>query len=120
MHGGSPAFPADGDARAEREAIHLYAIIRGAKYAMHIVMGDRDSETVKFEIPFGVGVNVLVLDVVQLGEMSFDVVEFDPEAMPYRESEADRRSKWCRTRSTVRAGIAGRVSRLLPNAFDKA
>ena len=41
MDGGTIAFPEPDDKRAEAENIHLYAIIRGAQYPLHIVVGEQ-------------------------------------------------------------------------------
>ncbi|MBU2890980.1 helix-turn-helix domain-containing protein [Celeribacter halophilus] len=38
LHGGHPAFPTEGDKRAEDDKVDLYAIIKGAQYAFHIAV----------------------------------------------------------------------------------
>lgn len=44
MFGGNPAFPAADDKFAKENCVDLYAIIRGAQYAMHIVLFDEDGK----------------------------------------------------------------------------
>ena len=52
MNGGNPAFPVEGDRRAERQHIDLYAIIRGAQYAFHVSLASKADGAYRFTIPF--------------------------------------------------------------------
>lgn len=81
MHGGSPAFPDESDARAQREQIDLYAIIRGGQYALHIALAEADGDGFLFRLPPGLGENTLALGVVQTSAMCFEVVELDAEGL---------------------------------------
>lgn len=51
MNGGNPAFPVEGDRRAERHHIDLYAIIRGAQYAFHVSLAAKADVGYRFTIP---------------------------------------------------------------------
>ena len=52
MNGGNPAFPEDGDKRAVKEHIDLYAIIKGAQYAFHVSLAQSvGPRTWKFVLP---------------------------------------------------------------------
>lgn len=51
MDGGHPAFPADRDKRAEQNHIDLYAIIKGAQYAFHVVLAKDEGEVQRFVVP---------------------------------------------------------------------
>lgn len=51
MAGGFPAFPEEGDSRAKRDSINLYAIIRGAQYGFHIMAAQPQPKGVKFAVP---------------------------------------------------------------------
>lgn len=73
MDGGHPAFPDDDDAGS----VHLHAIIRGAKYDIHVALGDADGRSVKFFVPTDYE-EMTVLGVVREG-FSIDVFELTPE-----------------------------------------
>lgn len=81
MHGGSPAFPDDTDTKAVREHIDLYAIIRGAQYAIHVALGEPDATGYRFRLPPGLGDNTLVLGVIQTSPLCFDLLELDVEGI---------------------------------------
>lgn len=51
MAGGHPAFPEDGDKRAARQHIDLYAVIKGAQYAFHVTLAKQDGKELKFTVP---------------------------------------------------------------------
>lgn len=51
MNGGNPAFPVEGDRRAERNHIDLYAIIRGAQYAFHVSLAAKADVGYRFTVP---------------------------------------------------------------------
>lgn len=50
MSGAAPAFPMDGDARAENDRVDLYAIIRGANYPIHVTSSIVTDGEVEFVI----------------------------------------------------------------------
>ena len=65
--GGTPAFPEEGDKRAVVDSVDIYAIIKGANYALHIAMGRRREDAgVQFALPVG-HENVIVLGVLRDG-----------------------------------------------------
>lgn len=76
MCGSNPAFPEAGDKRAQREHIDIYAIVRGAQYAFHVVL-EKDGH---FAIPVG-AVETFVVGVVRTGDLSCDFVEIDADAI---------------------------------------
>jgi hypothetical protein len=51
MGGGTVAFPEDGDDNAARGAIDVYAIIKGAQYAFHVAVAERDAGRLTLTIP---------------------------------------------------------------------
>ncbi len=72
LHGGHPAFPAADDERAKKDKIDLYAIIKGAQYALHIAIGDDKG----FIVPASAE-RALVLGFKPAGEFDFELVELD-------------------------------------------
>lgn len=74
MDGGSPAFPADDDTRAQRENIDIYAVIKGAQYSFHVAFAVGDAN---FVVPTRYE-NTIVLGVRRHG-MSFEIFELPPE-----------------------------------------
>jgi len=75
--GGSPAFPDEGDGRAERHKIDLYAVIKGAQYSMHVATAERVGAGYLFAIPVEVVGAALILGVVRVGELAFRFFELD-------------------------------------------
>lgn len=73
--GGSPAFPEDGDERAKRRKIDLYAVIKGAQYSMHIAMAEEVPGGQLFAVPVETVGETFVLGVVRIGELSFKFFE---------------------------------------------
>jgi transcriptional regulator with XRE-family HTH domain len=51
MGGGHPAFPAADDQRAKEGAIDLYAIIKGAQYAIHVSLAREVNGEYHFTVP---------------------------------------------------------------------
>lgn len=80
--GGHPAFPFEDDARASDEKIDLYAIIRGAQYAFHIVLGLHHDDSWQFTVPVE-ALNTLVLGVMVEGT-NVTVLELDREGIEQR------------------------------------
>lgn len=78
MDGGHPAFPEETDTRAQREHVDIYAIIRGANYALHITLGETEGRKARFVVPTGLGENVIVIGVIRDG-LTFDLFEVTPE-----------------------------------------
>jgi transcriptional regulator with XRE-family HTH domain len=81
LHGGSPAFPEDGDVKAESEHVDLFAIIRGAQYAIHVALGEQTDQGTRFSLPVSMGGNTIVLGVIQTSPLCFDIVELDSEGL---------------------------------------
>lgn len=75
--GGSPAFPTDGDARAQKSRIDLYAVIKGAQYAFHVAMGETTGNGVQFAAPIAAVEEALVIGVVRTEELAFRFFELD-------------------------------------------
>jgi hypothetical protein len=74
MNGGHPAFPDDGDARAKRDHIDLYAIIRGAQYAFHVSLAQREGKDLRFSVPTNYE-NSIIIGVVPVAPTKVDFVE---------------------------------------------
>jgi hypothetical protein len=51
LEGGSVAFPAEDDSRSAMKHIDLYAIIKGAQYAIHVSVGRLVDGNVRFVVP---------------------------------------------------------------------
>lgn len=74
MDGGHPAFP------EEDGPVDLHAIIKGAKYDLHVSAGERDGKMLRFVVP-SIRENVIVLGLVRDGlaleiyEIAEDVIE---------------------------------------------
>lgn len=71
MCGGNPAFPVDGDARAQKEAVDLYAIIRGAQYAIHVSVAKVVDGAPAFVVPVKAR-DLLVIGVVRTSDLTCD------------------------------------------------
>lgn len=77
--GGHPAFPDDNDAHALNDKIDLYAVIKGAKYSIHVVLAESADGGHVFAIPTeSVGTTVIV-GVVRTGELAFRFFEIDSD-----------------------------------------
>ncbi|MER8924277.1 hypothetical protein [Mesorhizobium sp. M0859] len=76
MDGGHPAFPMEEDREAESKKIHLYAIIRGAKYSFHIspALGEGDGR--HFLVPHEAE-GTIVLGIIRDGPFSVRILELD-------------------------------------------
>lgn len=78
--GGSPAFPEAGDARAEKQHIDLYAIIKGAQYAIHVALAHTDDNGLRFTLPtnhediFVIGVELIDGPGVKFYEIPSEVI----------------------------------------------
>lgn len=79
MDGAHPAFPDPDDARATRDNVDLYAIIKGANYAIHVSMGAIEGDGLRFPVPAKYE-NVVVLGVVREG-FCVDVFELTSEVI---------------------------------------
>lgn len=80
MCGGNPAFPLADDERAEREQIDLYAIIRGAQYAMHVVLSQEDKSGPVFLVPAQAR-DLLLLGVVRTSDLQCEFYDLgQPDA----------------------------------------
>lgn len=88
MCGGHPAFPREDDARAKEQKIDIYAIIKGAQYAFHIVTGQRGEQGWKVLIPVDVS-DVFVIAVLPVTDLHCEFVELDWEGI---EAEGTRKS----------------------------
>jgi len=74
MDGGHPAFPDKDD-----PVIDMHAIIRGAKYDIHVALGEVEGETLRFAVPTK-HEDVVVLGVVRRG-FSLDIYEIPLETI---------------------------------------
>lgn len=80
MSGANPAFPAAGDARAATNHIDIYAIIRGAQYAIHVAVGSEVDGGFKFSVPIGAQ-DCVVIGVVKREGFAVDLLELDSEGL---------------------------------------
>ena len=81
MDGGTIAFPEPDDKRAEAENLHIYAIIKGAQYPLHIVIGEQaDGGAWRFSVPV-VAREAVVLGLMRLEPFGFRIVELDSEGL---------------------------------------
>lgn len=78
MCGGSPAFPSENDARAKKERIDLYAIIRGAQYAFHVSAGVEKNDTVQFSVPVD-SIDCVILGAVLRPDLMIEFFEIPLE-----------------------------------------
>lgn len=76
MCGGHPAFPVEGDARAAAQKIDLYAIIRGAQYAFHVVTGTRSESGWRVTIPVEAR-EAVVIAALPVSDLNCEFVEMD-------------------------------------------
>lgn len=74
MDGGHPAFPEE-----DEGPVDLHAIIRGAKYDIHVAAGEADGKELRFAVA-PVTDEVLVLGVVKTG-FKIDIYEITPEVI---------------------------------------
>lgn len=81
MHGGSPAFPDEGDSKAQDQHIDLYAIIRGAQYSFHVALAEPADAGFRFHLPPGLGENTLILGMIQTAPLCFEMLELDVEGV---------------------------------------
>jgi len=79
MDGGYPAFPEEGDKAAQKNHVDLHAIIRGAKYDIHVSLGELDGRNIRFVVPTTYE-SVLVLGVVKRG-FKIEIFEITPEVI---------------------------------------
>lgn len=87
LDGGHPAVPAEGDVEAAKKGIHLYAVIRGAKYDLHILPSIREKNVEEggpkksyFLVPHEAR-DTLVLGVVGIGGFAVRIFELDWETV---------------------------------------
>lgn len=79
MDGGFPAFPAEGDKSAKKNHVDLHAIIKGAKYDLHISLGTPDGKDWRFSVPTTYE-TLVVLGVVKDG-FNIQIVEIPAETI---------------------------------------
>ena len=77
MDGGNPAFPGEADKRAIRDNVDMYAIIKGANYALHVALGVVGGGGFKFPVPVN-HEHIVVLGVIRSG-FEIDVIELSAE-----------------------------------------
>lgn len=81
IDGGSPAFPDEGDKRAKKDNVDIYAIIRGVNYSIHAVAGESvEGGSLRFICPSN-HESVIVLGLVRVGPAAFDIYEIPEEVM---------------------------------------
>lgn len=73
LDGGHPAIPDEDDARAKREHIDLYAVIKAANYAIHVALATESGGKWKFAFPANLD-GVIVIGVIREG-LSFRLIE---------------------------------------------
>jgi transcriptional regulator with XRE-family HTH domain len=74
MAGGHPAFPADGD----KSTADLFAIIRGAQYAIRVVVAHTVDDGVRFVVPADAK-EQLVVGILPHAGHRYDIFEITPE-----------------------------------------
>ncbi|MEO5866457.1 MAG: helix-turn-helix transcriptional regulator [Sphingomonas sp.] len=79
MDGGYPAFPEEKDTRAHREHVDLYAVIKGANYALHVALGKETDGGYSFSVPANHD-HVVMLGAVRDG-FAFRIVELTTDLM---------------------------------------
>lgn len=77
--GGYPAFPLENDTRAAQHKIDLYAVIKGAQYAFHVVTADIKDDGVHFAVPVETLEQAFVIGAVRTGELELTFYELDSE-----------------------------------------
>lgn len=77
--GGSPAFPDEKDRRAREDKIDLYAVIKGAQYALHVCSAESSEGAHEFVIPAEAARSAFVIGLVRTGELSFRFFELETE-----------------------------------------
>ena len=80
MAGANPAFPAADDQQANAGHIDLYAIIRGAQYAFHIVIATEVDSGFRFSVPVGANDSV-VIGLIRREGFAVDLLELDIEGL---------------------------------------
>lgn len=76
MCGSNPAFPEPSDKRAQREHIDIYAIIRGAQYAFHVVLEKEG----RFVVPVGAE-ETFVIGVIRTDDLECQFYEIPAAAL---------------------------------------
>jgi len=79
MDGGYPAFPEPADQVALDNHVDLHAIIKGAKYDLHISLGERDGVRMRFSVPSTYEA-VVVLGVIKCG-FAVEIFEIPAEVI---------------------------------------
>lgn len=77
MDGGLPAFPEENDEEAKAKNIDLHAIIRGGKFDIHVSMGEREGNQLRFQVP-SKNESLVVLGVLRNG-FAFEVYDISRE-----------------------------------------
>lgn len=77
--GGNPAFPDEKDRRAREDKIDLYAVIKGAQYSFHVVVGEQSGEEIAFTVPSEALRSAIILGVVRTGDLTFRFFELESE-----------------------------------------
>lgn len=78
LSGGHPAFPDDNDRRAKQDCVDMYAIIKGASFAIHVSYCQEDK--CKFSVPNGFE-DLTVIGVMKGEGFSFTCYELDAETI---------------------------------------
>ncbi|MGA1831609.1 hypothetical protein [Rhizobium wenxiniae] len=76
LDGGSCAFPSPNDDAAKLKGVDLHAILRGAKYDLHIAVGSTVDGEVSFSVPFG-ATETILLGVVRKSDFEVLIYELD-------------------------------------------
>jgi hypothetical protein len=80
MNGVSPAFPLPDDKQAAQNLTDIFAIVRGAQYALHVITSNvgKDGE-VNFNVPLKAVPNNRIIAVVSIEPLSFECYEVPVE-----------------------------------------
>jgi hypothetical protein len=81
MAGGHPAFPNADNKQAAASKIDLYAVIKGAQYSFHVVIGEDKNGDVVFRVPVECLGQALVIGVRRVSEFCFELFELDSEGL---------------------------------------
>lgn len=74
MDGGHPAFPDEDDDRATENHIDIYAIIKGARYDIHVSSATETSQGVRFAVPSNYQ-SLVTIGVVRAAPFCVEVLE---------------------------------------------
>lgn len=80
MGGGVVAFPEPDDDRPTADMVHLYAIVKGANYPLHVRMGESVKGGIQFELPPRTK-GLVIIGVVPRGGTHYDLYELEEDVI---------------------------------------